>query len=51
MPLPYFGWGDMPDQYGRRWDADDGEGPVPVDPGVPEVPGLLTRWAASRTES
>jgi hypothetical protein len=19
-PLPYFGWGDLPDQYGRRWD-------------------------------
>ena len=23
-PLPYWGWGTMPDQYGRRWEADDG---------------------------
>jgi hypothetical protein len=29
-PVPYFGWGDIPDQYGRRWAADDGESPVPL---------------------
>ena len=23
-PLAYWGWGTIPDQYGRRWDADDG---------------------------
>jgi hypothetical protein len=23
-PVPYFGWGAIPDQYGRRWDEDDG---------------------------
>jgi hypothetical protein len=51
VPLPFFGWGDIPDQYGRRWDADDGEGPVPEDPGLPEVPGLLTRGPTTRTES
>ncbi|MBF6842341.1 hypothetical protein, partial [Acinetobacter baumannii] len=22
-PLPYWGWGDLPDQYGRRWTDDD----------------------------
>jgi hypothetical protein len=21
-PLPYWGWGDIPDQYGRRWNGD-----------------------------
>ena len=31
-PLPCFGWGDLPDQYGRRWDADDGESPEPNGP-------------------
>ena len=40
-PLALFGWGDMPDQYGRRWDADDGEGPVPEDPGPPDISGFL----------
>jgi Plasmid pRiA4b ORF-3-like protein len=24
QPTTYFGWGTIPDQYGRRWDADDG---------------------------
>jgi hypothetical protein len=51
VPLSFFGWGDIPDQYGRRWDADDGEGPLPEDPGLPEVPGLLTRRPTTRTES
>ena len=31
-PLPNFGWGDIPDQYGRRWNGDDGESPPPRDP-------------------
>jgi hypothetical protein len=26
-PLPYFGWGDLPDKHGRRWEADDGASP------------------------
>lgn len=51
VPLSFFGWGDIPDQYGRRWDADDGEGPLPRDPGLPEVPGLLTRRPTTRPES
>ena len=31
-PIPVWGWGWIPDQYGRRWDGDDGEeeGPCPV---------------------
>jgi hypothetical protein len=24
-PVPYWGWGDLPDQYGRRCDDDGGE--------------------------
>lgn len=31
-PLPYWGWGSVPDQYGRRWSDDDGESPVPEMP-------------------
>lgn len=25
-PVPIWGWGSMPDQYGRRWEGDTGEG-------------------------
>ncbi|MEU7481305.1 hypothetical protein AB0A63_35385 [Lentzea sp. NPDC042327] len=28
-PLPYWGWGELPDQYGRRWADDDGSSRVP----------------------
>lgn len=24
-PTPYWGWGTIPDQYGRLWRDDDGE--------------------------
>lgn len=34
-PLPYWGWGSVPDQYGRRWSDDDGESPAPEMPGQP----------------
>jgi hypothetical protein len=33
-PLPYWGWGDIPDQYRRRWDHDDGESPPPGELGA-----------------
>jgi len=39
-PLPYWGWGDIPDQYGRRWDGDDGEHPPPPNPGGTDLPHL-----------
>jgi hypothetical protein len=29
VPLPYWGWGVIPDQYGRRWSDDDGESRAP----------------------
>lgn len=31
-PLAYWGWGTMPDQYGRRWADDDGQGRTPRRP-------------------
>ena len=37
-PLPYWGWGVMPDQYGRAWDSADGETPAPLDPGRADLP-------------
>lgn len=43
-PLPYWGWGEVPDQYRRRWDGDDGESPIPSDPGVSDLPPLLPLW-------
>lgn len=45
VPLPYWGWGSIPDQYGRRWAGDDGEGRAPSKPGTPH-PMLLHAWPA-----
>ncbi|MCZ0912379.1 UPF0158 family protein [Gordonia amicalis] len=46
-PLPYQGWGDIPDQYGRRWSDDDGESPVPARPHEPH-PMLTGDWPDRR---
>lgn len=43
-PLPYWGWGDLPDQYGRRFAGDDGESPVPPNPRRTDLPKLLQHW-------
>jgi Plasmid pRiA4b ORF-3-like protein len=43
-PLPYWGWGAIPDQYGRRWDGDDGESPEPPNPGLTDLPPLQPWW-------
>ncbi|SDR70407.1 IS1096 element passenger TnpR family protein [Actinopolymorpha singaporensis] len=45
-PVPYFGWGDLPDQYGRRWDGDDGDLPAPKQPAqlLAELPPILPWW-------
>lgn len=45
VPLPYFGWGTIPDQYGRRWAEDDGDGRAPRRPTQPH-PMLLHTWPA-----
>ncbi|MGH3638508.1 MAG: UPF0158 family protein [Mycobacterium sp.] len=42
-PLPYWGWGNIPDQYGRRWADDDGESRVPNRP-TERHPMLLHAW-------
>jgi len=43
-PLPWWGWGSIPDQYGRDWNGDDGETPAPPAPrranGPPAHPPL-----------
>lgn len=31
-PLAHWGWGNIPDQYGRRWESDDTESPLPRRP-------------------
>lgn len=43
-PLPCWGWGDIPDQYRRRWDGDDGESPRPKDPKCTDLPSLRPGW-------
>ncbi|GAA4472013.1 hypothetical protein GCM10023094_03620 [Rhodococcus olei] len=42
-PRPYWGWGSIPDQYGRRWADDDGQSRVPGRPTRPH-PMLLHAW-------
>jgi hypothetical protein len=44
-PVPYRGWGSIPDQYGRRWAADDGVSRPPRRPSQPH-PMLLHAWPA-----
>jgi hypothetical protein len=49
QPLPYGGWGDIPDQYRRRWDDDDGgESAPPADPGLDDLPPLRRFWGLAR---
>lgn len=31
-PMPYWGWGTIPDAYGRLFDGDDGDTPFPEPP-------------------
>jgi pRiA4b ORF-3-like protein len=43
-PMPYFGWGSIPDQYGRAWDEDDGATRLPQDPELKDLPPLQPGW-------
>ena len=44
-PLPFWGWGSIPDQYGRRWNGDGGdEERVPRDPKCRDLPPLRPWW-------
>ncbi len=49
-PTAYWGWGDLPDQYGRRWDGDDGETPQPKPPTrlLTDLPPILPWWGPRR---
>ena len=52
-PVAYWGWGWIPDQYGRRWDGDDGESPVPPrpDPPLSDLPDLHYTWGSKAVPS
>lgn len=43
-PLPYWGWGAIPDQYGRAFDGDDGETDLEPDPELIDLPQLRPHW-------
>jgi hypothetical protein len=43
-PTAYWGWGTIPDQYGRTWDDDDGDEPPPPDPELTDLPPLQPGW-------
>jgi len=39
----------VPDQFGRRWDGDDGSSPMPKAPnGLADLPPILPRWGPGR---
>jgi Plasmid pRiA4b ORF-3-like protein len=42
-PLPYFGWGEIPDQYGRAWNDDDAA-QTRDDLGLRDLPPLRPDW-------
>ena len=44
-PVPYWGWGSIPDQYGRRWADDDGNSREPRRLSRPH-PMLVHAWPA-----
>ena len=50
-PLPYWGWGDIPDQYGRRWESDDGEPKARPDPHLTDLPPLRQGWGPPKRSS
>lgn len=43
-PTAYFGWGSIPDQYGRAWEDDDGATAQPKDPELTDLPPLQPGW-------
>jgi hypothetical protein len=50
-PLPCGGWGEIPDQYGRRWDVDDGASLHPPNPGLTDLPPLRPSWGSPESRS
>jgi hypothetical protein len=49
FPLPYWGWGTIPDQYGRRWIDDEREDTEPPNPRLSDLPPLLPGWGPHAT--
>ena len=50
-PVPLWGWGELPDQYGRRFDGDTDENdPIPPqpDPATSDLPPILPWWGQAR---
>src|SRR5699024_2085860 len=47
-PCPYWGGGNIPDQYGRRSMDDDGETPLPPQP-TNRHPMLANQWPPQDT--
>ncbi|HVC76358.1 MAG TPA: hypothetical protein VND96_07570 [Candidatus Micrarchaeaceae archaeon] len=45
-PLPFFGWGNIPDQYGRTWAEEGSENAVPADPELRDLAPLRPGWGA-----
>ena len=43
-PVPYWGWGAMPDQYLRRFETDDGEARPPRELGYKDLPPPRPFW-------
>lgn len=43
-PVAIFGWGNLPDQYGRRWLGDDGSSRPPPNPNGRDLPPILPEW-------
>lgn len=48
QPVALWGWGNLPDQYGRRWKSDDGASPLPARP-VGRHP-MLGNWPDDTSE-
>jgi hypothetical protein len=48
VPLPYFGWENIPDQYGRASAEEDTEGPTPLDPELRDLPPIRPGWGPKR---
>jgi hypothetical protein len=46
VPLPYFGWGCIPDQYGRAWAEEDAEAQPMLDPNLTDLPPLRPGWGS-----
>jgi hypothetical protein len=46
-PVAYFGAGDLPDQYGRRWLDDEGGSPG-KDPQARDLPPIHPGWGPRR---